>query len=510
MKIFYLGFLLLVCQWGFSQNIETLEANLPNQIGEQYAKDALQIATHYYTFGDYEKAMQYATLARNKANELSLPELLALALNRQAKILLRMPGKLDKNRSDADKKLVQSSDYTKDLNLKMDNLETRRSIAILKKQKKQQQEIELEIATLKGAFTDIVLAEKEAIEKEKEILSENLNTVQQEKAALTSEQANLQQVLQAKEARLEEMSLAQIKSQIIILEKQRLLDSVGFTRLFDSLTLANQRIENQELATQLNLQKSQRNLLISIAGVFLIIAFGLYSRYTSIKQHNAVLEEKNRIIQEERERSEELLLNILPKIVADQLKSTGKAPVERFETVTVMFSDFINFSKISAQISPELLIQMLDYCFQAFDQIIDKYQLEKIKTIGDAYLCAGGLQHDRHNQAADMIRAALEMQDFLEKWKATRIAQEKPYFEARLGIHTGPIVAGVVGKKKFVYDIWGDTVNVASRMETNSEAGKVNVSAATYELAKNQFEWEYRGKVLAKNVGEIDMYYVAA
>jgi len=507
--LLFFSFFLWIPLPTFTQTIETLEANLNNQVGEAYINDALKLTDHFYSLGNYDKASLYAGLATTKAQETSLPNLMAIALNKEAKILLRLPGKVDKNRTEAIKKLTQSSQYTQDVKLKLENLEIARNIAIMRNQKKQQRDIELEIATLKGNFADVAIAEKEVIEKEKEALSKDLTAIQREKLSLSASKANLEQTLQAKESMLEEMTLAQIKSQVLLLEKQRLLDSLSFTKLFDSLSIANQQIENQELESQLSLQKSQRNLLISAIGVILLLAFGLYSRYTNIKQYNAVLEEKNRIIQAERERSEDLLLNILPKVVADQLKLTGKAPVERFEAVTVMFSDFINFSRISAQISPEQLIEMLDYCFQAFDQIIEKHKLEKIKTIGDAYLCAGGLNTSNSiNQAHEVICAALEMQDFLQDWKMERIKKELPYFEARLGIHTGPIVAGVVGKKKFVYDIWGDTVNVASRMETSSEAGKVNVSAATYELVKNNFDWEHRGKIQAKNLGEIDMYYV--
>ena len=154
------------------------------------------------------------------------------------------------------------------------------------------------------------------------------------------------------------------------------------------------------------------------------------------------------------------------------------------------------------------MVEEIDHCFKAFDQIVDKYNLEKIKTIGDAYMCAGGLPSPDDKNATKAVQAALAMQEFLESWKETRINTGQPFFEARIGIHTGPIVAGVVGVKKFAYDIWGDTVNIASRMEANSEAGQVNISESTYALVKDEFQFTPRGKFKAKNKGEIEMYYV--
>ena len=151
----------------------------------------------------------------------------------------------------------------------------------------------------------------------------------------------------------------------------------------------------------------------------------------------------------------------------------------------------------------------MDYCFSTFDRIISQYRIEKIKTVGDAYICASGLS-DQNASPSDMVKAALEIQDFLQHLKAERQARNLPFFEARVGIHTGPVVAGVVGKKKFAYDIWGDTVNVAARMEEACPPGRVNVSEAAHWLAKYEFEWESRGKIAAKNKGLMEMYFVTA
>lgn len=203
------------------------------------------------------------------------------------------------------------------------------------------------------------------------------------------------------------------------------------------------------------------------------------------------------------------MLNILPPAIAQELKQKNRVAARLHEQATVMFIDFTGFTHVSEQLTPEALVRELDYCFSNFDRIIGRYRIEKIKTVGDAYICASGLS-DMNASPSDMIKAALEIQDFLLYVKAERMGQGLPYFEARCGIHTGSVVAGVVGAKKFAYDIWGDTVNIAARMEETCEPGKVNVSEDTYWLAKYEFEWINRGKVAAKNKGMMDMFYVAS
>ncbi len=209
-----------------------------------------------------------------------------------------------------------------------------------------------------------------------------------------------------------------------------------------------------------------------------------------------------------RKRSDELLLNILPSEVADELKEKGSTNAKQFDEVTVMFTDFKGFTKISEKLSPTELVEEIDYCFKAFDNIISNHNIEKIKTIGDSYMCAGGLPVANKTNAIDVVQAALEIQQFMIDHNTKRKNENREIFEIRIGIHSGPVVAGIVGLKKFAYDIWGDTVNIASRMEQNSEAGKINISGYTYELVKEQFNCSYRGKIEAKNKGEIDMYFV--
>ncbi len=207
-------------------------------------------------------------------------------------------------------------------------------------------------------------------------------------------------------------------------------------------------------------------------------------------------------------RSEALLLNILPKEIAEELKTNGSAAAKHFNEVTVMFTDFKGFTQISEKLSPAELIAEIHTCFKAFDNIINKYNIEKIKTIGDSYMCAGGLPVANKTNAIDVVNAALEIQQFMLTHLQERKNEGKEIFEIRIGIHSGPVVAGIVGVKKFAYDIWGDTVNIASRMESSGEAGKVNISGATFELVKDKFNCIHRGKIMAKNKGEIDMYFV--
>jgi len=207
-------------------------------------------------------------------------------------------------------------------------------------------------------------------------------------------------------------------------------------------------------------------------------------------------------------RSEALLLNILPSIIAEELKAKGTVEAKHFEDVTVMFTDFKNFTQVTERLSPVELVAEIDTLFKAFDNIISKHNIEKIKTIGDSYMCAGGLPVANKTHAVNVVSATMDIQYFMQQHLRMRKAEGKELFEIRIGVHTGPVVAGIVGDKKFAYDIWGDTVNVASRMESSGEAGKINISGCTYELVKEKFNCIYRGKIKAKNKGEIDMYFV--
>ena len=210
----------------------------------------------------------------------------------------------------------------------------------------------------------------------------------------------------------------------------------------------------------------------------------------------------------EKQKSENLLLNILPAEIAEELKLTGRVKPVYHPSATILFTDFEGFSRISGLMSPEDLVEELDYCFSAFDQVIEKYHLEKLKTIGDSYMCGGGIPMPTSTHAFDVVLAALEIQRFMDTRKQKKFELNLPYWNTRIGIHSGSLLSGVIGKKKFVYDVWGDTVNLASRMESSGVAGRINISQSTFELVKDSFEVEYRGKIVAKNMGEVDMYLI--
>ncbi|WP_297693986.1 adenylate/guanylate cyclase domain-containing protein [uncultured Eudoraea sp.] len=260
---------------------------------------------------------------------------------------------------------------------------------------------------------------------------------------------------------------------------------------------------NKEAEIQLLKDKRQKIIIYATALALVVIfvfAFFLYKRYSFVKATNTIIEE-------EKNRSDSLLLNILPKETAQELKETGQVEAKKFESITVLFTDFKDFTRSSASLSPENLVRSVDYYFSRFDEVMEKHGLEKIKTMGDSYMCTGGLHLNREDHAIRMVRAAFEIVEITEAVKNMDQTKIMPY-EIRIGINTGPVVAGVVGTQKFAYDIWGDTVNVAARMETNSETGKINVSENTYELIKDEFECEYRGKMKVKNKGMMKMYYV--
>lgn len=290
--------------------------------------------------------------------------------------------------------------------------------------------------------------------------------------------------------------LLSLKDTIFNLNTEKKLGTLQFT--FDiekkesqiSLLTKDQEIKAQEIKRQ----KLVRNGFIGGFAVVLLFAGIFFSQ-------------RNRI-SKEKKRSDELLLNILPEETAEELKATGSAKAKSFDSVTVMFTDFKNFTQASEILSAEELVAEINRCYSAFDSIITKHGLEKIKTIGDSYMCAGGLPVSNTSHPLDMVNASLEILSFIEENKKKRIDAGLPYFELRLGIHTGPVVAGVVGSKKFAYDIWGDTVNTASRMESSGEVGKVNISESTYSLIKENFICTSRGQIKAKNKGDIAMYFV--
>jgi len=210
----------------------------------------------------------------------------------------------------------------------------------------------------------------------------------------------------------------------------------------------------------------------------------------------------------EKEKSEALLENVLPKNTADEIILTGKAEKIRYNFVTVLFSDIQGFTRIAEEMNPEVLIDELDRFFFHFDSVVEKYHIEKIKTIGDAYMCAGGIPEKNRTNPVEVVLAALEVQDYMKKLKESNEVSGMKFWDIRIGIHTGSVVAGVIGHKKLSYDIWGDTVNTASRMESSGVGGKINISGTTYEFVRDFFICEHRGRMPVKYKGELDMYFV--
>lgn len=227
-----------------------------------------------------------------------------------------------------------------------------------------------------------------------------------------------------------------------------------------------------------------------------------------IEEEKQIIESKKQDIEKEKKQIENLLLNILPKNVAIQLKSSGAAKPRNYRRATVLFTDFKGFTKSCETLTPEQLVYALHTYFVRFDDIVENHYIEKIKTIGDAYMCVGGLPIRNRSNPIDVVLAGLEIQQFMNNLHKFENTENLPYWELRLGIHTGPVIAGVVGKRKFAYDVWGDTVNIAARMEQAGETGKVNVSGETYKYIKDYFDCSYRGRIEAKNKGKIDMYFI--
>lgn len=256
--------------------------------------------------------------------------------------------------------------------------------------------------------------------------------------------------------------------------------------------VSQKQVEVDLLNQQKKNQQTIELALIVILTLTTIILATLYWYYRTIKR--------------EKKRSESLLLNILPAETAEELKLTGKVDAVRFDEVTVLFTDFVAFSRLAESVKPEQVVKSIDFYFKGFDEITTKYGLEKIKTIGDSYMCASGLPTTNPAHAKNAIKAAKEMLEFVTN--SLNIQDGLSHFEIRIGVHTGPVVAGIVGIKKWQYDIWGDTVNIASRMEAKSEPGRINLSETTHDKIKDEFPCIYRGEMEVKNRGILKMYFL--
>ena len=378
--------------------------------------------------------------------------------------------------------------------------------------------------------------QKEKIDKQNADLEKHKAEVEKQNENIAKQKADIEKRKADAERIKKELALLALdnssnkdlilKKQQELLQKEQALDETSgqlsvMTEEAERLATQNKLLEQDKKIKELEVnrkemevqsQKNQKYFLLSFVGILLVLAVVLFNLYKTKKRTAKELTRKNEIIVAEQKRSDELLLNILPLETANELKANGKAIARDYEMVTVLFTDFKDFTVISENLSPKDLVDVIDMCYCAFDTIIEKHGIEKIKTIGDAYLCAHGIAKDIpegfvHNPS-NVINAALEIIEFMKETYEKREAEGKPFFRIRIGVHSGPLVAGVVGRKKFAYDIWGDTVNTAARMEQNSEPGKINISSSTYNMVKDEYNFIHRGKIQAKNKGQIDMYFV--
>ncbi|MFT6503728.1 MAG: class 3 adenylate cyclase/tetratricopeptide (TPR) repeat protein [Crocinitomicaceae bacterium] len=318
----------------------------------------------------------------------------------------------------------------------------------------------------------------------------------------------------AVENKEKELALIQRDNELkeLALEKERLIVSENEKKII-LLAREKELIEQKRL----NGEQGFRNKLNLFIGAFLfilLILIGILIAYRQLRRRKKQIEAQSLIIAQsklaieaEKEISESLLLNILPFKVAEELKANGASKPKFYDEVSVGFTDFSGFTMISEKLSPEELVAKLDEIFLEFDRIIEDHGLQRIKTIGDAYMFAAGLPDPLDDHANIIVRASIELRNFIDRYNS-ELPKDDPKWNVRIGINTGPVVAGVIGIKKFAYDIWGDTVNTAARMESSGQIGKVNISGGTYKFVKDNFATEHRGKVAAKNKGQVEMYFV--
>jgi len=465
-------------------------------------KEWMAIALQKEAFALINKGRKVKS-SRKKAKEKLEKSLALLTASRHRTLRIESLKKL-KWLADMDYNRIAAIDYTNQIKEIKQILSTSAANQVLEEKTEELEE-----------KTEELEEKKEELEEKKEELEEKTENLEEKTENLFSKVSNLHNEQQALKEQIDTLTQTQLEAELLIALQKNKMDALEFERELDSLVLTHgetlikeQQAQLKLRENELQLQESQRNLFLALAAMVFLISIGLLLKYLSTKKTNTILTGKNKTIEEERQKSEQLLLNILPVMVANELKVNGVAKARKYEEVTVFFSDFVNFSGISRDLSPEKIVTLLDYYFKAFDNIIGKYNLEKIKTIGDAYMCVGGLPKTDANHAKDVVNAALEIQTLIAKIKQEKIKTGEPFFEARIGIHTGPLVAGVVGNKKFAFDVWGDTVNVAAKLEEESKSGKINISDATYQLIEKNFDCKLRGKIPIKNRGEIKMYFV--
>lgn len=366
--------------------------------------------------------------------------------------------------------------------------------ALKKAEKEHNIELQMDCHLSLAELKDNVIKFKEALEHYKSFSALYREQSKQEKEVLADSVSNMEV---AAEDREQELTL-----------KEKSLDSLSRKQLRTELDNRNLELDNEQHKLEIQQAENRKNLLFMVIGMILLGVLFIGWGYFRKRKNNKKLQAKNNEIAKEKEKSEKLLLNILPEEVANELKISGRTTPFSFKEATIMFTDFEGFTKFSEKHTTTEIVGIVDKYFVEFDKITEKYGIEKIKTIGDAYMCVSGIPVENPDHVSNIIKAAVEMRDFVKKIEEEQKSEGLSYLRMRIGIHTGPLVAGVVGSNKFAYDVWGDSVNIAARMEASGEVGQVNVSESVYERVKDEFEFEYRGEVKAKNKGMMKMYFL--
>jgi adenylate cyclase len=506
-----------------TDRLRQLEEQMIASSGTARVEKLVALADACLETGQYDKAADWADEAESFAKKIRAPELRALAYNRHGRALALSGKRKAAGKFESSLEILYET-RSQNKALMLDNLDNLKRLAQRAGREKELAALEAQIAKINGTVVVSALPAAPApagappppsVPLTRQELKQELNNAINKLAVNTQASAEtqkrlleqsekLQLQLAEKQATLDTMSENQMKINLVLMQQRFMLDSLGYRANMDSLAIANTNLALREA-------ESNRNFYLVGLLALLLLAGGSLFSFVRARQHAKALGQKNAIIREEQQRSEDLLLNILPALVAEELKKQGHTKARYFEDVSVLFADFVGFSKIAEKLTPQQLVSELDSCFQEFDAIIARHHLEKIKTIGDAYMCAGGILNEGEqsgSQLRNMVYAAREMQAWLLVWNRERELVGLPRYDARIGIHSGPVVAGVVGSKKFAFDIWGDTVNIAARVEQAGEGGKINVSGQVYEAVKSQFEFKHRGKIPVKNKGEIEMYFL--
>jgi len=489
-------------------------ANALKRQNDQFSLASLEhlIAGAYFSDGDIYNALSHVNEAIRLARETKQKDVLARSYSTAADVYYRL--------YDFENAYKSYKEY-----LILD--ESMRQQEQARQQRIEQQRSQLSAAEsqIKYLITrqnikDLEL-QQERDDKERLVLkNENLELDRQrreDEVRLLQAQKNADQAALREQILLilQERSKSQLAQQLLVAEKQE-----AAFRDQEQLALVQRQADSarveqlrRDQAFQQREQENFRRFAYGLGGLGLVTVLLMslswwFARRSSrrMKAKNREIEMQKNQIEEERHKSDRLLLNILPGEVAQELRVHGYATPRFYERATVVFTDFLNFTSLSETLTPEQLIDELDACFLGFDEICERHGLEKIKTIGDAYMCAGGLPVPNNTHPENAVSAALEMMDWLQKRNETN---PKAVFTAmRVGVHTGSVIAGVIGKNKFAYDIWGDAVNLASRLEELGEPGRINISGATYEAVKHRFPCTYRGKKDVHNKGQVDMYFV--